>query len=112
MAKNSASFRCSACGANHLRWVGRCTKCSQFGTVDEVAAESSAGSRVRTRAKEPPRRARRVGEIQRTEISRKQTGLSEFDRVLGGGLVAGQVALIAGEPGVGKSTLLLHVGQE
>lgn len=112
MAKDSPSFRCSACGATHLRWVGRCSKCQQFGTVDEVAVASSAGSKVRSKAKEPSRPARKVAAIQSKEVERRVTGLGEFDRVLGGGLVSGQVVLIAGEPGVGKSTLLLAVGQE
>jgi len=112
MAKNSPSFRCSACGATHLRWVGRCTKCQEFGTVDEIVATSSAGTKVRTTVQQPTKPARRVSEIRSEQAARKPTGLQEFDRVLGGGLVAGQVVLIAGEPGVGKSTLLLAVGQE
>ena len=112
MAKDSPSFRCSACGATHLRWVGRCTKCQQFGTVEEIAAASNAGTKVRSAAKAPSRPARKVSEIRNAEVKRAPTGLSEFDRVLGGGLVSGQVVLIAGEPGVGKSTLLLSVAQE
>src|SRR5690625_6742225 len=112
MAKDSTSFRCSACGATHLRWVGRCTKCQQFGTVEEMAAASNVGTKVRSAAKAPSRPARKVSEIRNAEVKRAPTGLSEFDRVLGGGLVSGQVVLVAGEPGVGKSTLLRSVDQE
>src|SRR5690625_192724 len=112
MAKDSPSFRCAACGATHLRWVGRCTKCQQFGTVEEVASASSAGTKVRSTAKAPSRPARKVSEIGAQKVKRTPTGLSEFDRVLGGGLVSGQVVLVAGEPGVGKSTLLLSVAQK
>ena len=112
MAKDSPSFRCSACDATHLRWVGRCTKCQEFGTVTEVASNSTAGTKVRSAAKAPSRPARKVSEIRAEKVKRSPTGLSEFDRVLGGGLVSGQVVLVAGEPGVGKSTLLLSVGQE
>src|SRR5690625_6130861 len=85
MAKDSPSFRCSACGATHLRWVGRCTKCQQFGTVEEMAAASNVGTKVRSAAKAPSRPARKVSEIRNAEVKRAPTGLSEFDRVLGGG---------------------------
>lgn len=112
MAKVTTRFRCSACGAEHLRWVGRCTKCQEFGTVDEEAPTSAAGSSARTAASKPRQPARTVSELDKKQLPRQETGVGEFDRVLGGGLVAGQVVLLAGEPGVGKSTLLLAVAQE
>src|SRR5699024_9595093 len=112
MAKVTTRFRCSACGAEHLRWVGRRTKCQEFGTVDEAAPTSAAGSSARTAASKARQPARTVSELHEKQLPRQATGVGECDRVLGGGLVAGQVVLLAGEPGVGKSTLLLSVAQE
>lgn len=111
MAKSTVVFRCESCGANHLRWVGRCTKCGEFGTVAELAPEpTSAGLRASTRGRSPLKPALQVAEIASSRHTpRISTGLAEFDRVLGGGLVTGQVLLLSGEPGAGKSTLLLNV---
>ncbi len=111
MAKARTSYRCSECGWTSPKWVGRCGECQAWGTVAELAAAAaSAGLRSRTSGVEPTRRARPVSELAEEKITRSTTGLGEFDRVIGGGLVPGQVILLAGEPGVGKSTLLLDVG--
>jgi len=112
MAKTRPSFRCTECGASSPKWVGRCSECQAWGTVAEVgaAAATSSGLRTSTAGVAPTRRARPVSEIAEQHVTRSGTGLGEFDRVLGGGLVPGQVVLVAGEPGVGKSTLLLEVG--
>ncbi len=105
-----AVFACTACGAEHPRWAGRCSQCQGWGTVEEVPAGLAEGSGPRARATAgAPRPARRLGEVDEARTERTPTGLGEFDRVIGGGLVAGQVVLLAGEPGVGKSTLLLDV---
>ncbi|MGJ7440834.1 DNA repair protein RadA [Aquipuribacter sp. MA13-6] len=105
-----AVFACTACGAEHPRWAGRCSQCQGWGTVEEVPAGLTEGSGPRARATAgAPRPARRLGEVDEARTERTPTGLGEFDRVIGGGLVAGQVVLLAGEPGVGKSTLLLDV---
>lgn len=111
MAKTSTSYVCSSCGATHLRWVGRCSKCAEFGTVAESATTSRAPG-VRSKGTAPTRTARPIGEVSAQRTHRQPTGVGEFDRVLGGGLVPGQVVLVAGEPGVGKSTLLLAVAHE
>ncbi|MFM2438403.1 MAG: repair protein RadA [Actinomycetota bacterium] len=109
MAKNSSpAYACTACGAPSLRWAGRCTRCGEFGTVVERAPEPTGRG---TTAGRPTRPARPVTELTATAQRRLSSGLDEFDRVLGGGLVPGQVVLLAGEPGVGKSTLLLEVAQ-
>jgi DNA repair protein RadA/Sms len=100
-----AAYRCTECGAESLRWVGRCPECQAWGTVAEVGATSR-------RAVAPgavSRPARPIGELSPEEAKARPTGVSELDRVLGGGLVPGSVLLLAGEPGVGKSTLLLDV---
>lgn len=112
MAKVRApGFRCTECGWTSPKWVGRCGECQAWGTVAEVSAPTSAsGLKARTDGVAPTRAARPVREIAELEVTRSTSGIGEFDRVLGGGLVPGQVVLVAGEPGVGKSTLLLAVG--
>ena len=103
-------FRCTECGWTSPKWVGRCGECQAWGTVAEVSAPTSAsGLKARTDGIAPTRAARPVSQIAEQEVVRSSSGIGEFDRVLGGGLVPGQVVLVAGEPGVGKSTLLLAV---
>lgn len=104
-----AVFGCTACGAEHARWVGRCPQCQGWGTVEQVPAGVGEASGPRARAVGADRPARRLSEVDEERTARTATGLGEFDRVVGGGLVPGQVVLLAGEPGVGKSTLLLEV---
>jgi len=109
---NSPAYACNACGAPSLRWAGRCTRCGEFGTVVERAPDPAArGGAAAVAAGRPTRPARPVTELTVTAQDRMASGIGEFDRVLGGGLVPGQVVLLAGEPGVGKSTLLLEVAQ-
>jgi DNA repair protein RadA/Sms len=111
VAKSKPSFECSACGASSLRWTGKCVKCGEFGTVAEVAPTTPApGRRASTQGASPTSPARPVSTVTaQGPVPRINTGIGEFDRVLGGGLVAGQVLLVSGEPGAGKSTLLLNV---
>lgn len=98
------AYLCSACGARTLKWQGQCPACEAWNTLSAVAAASAA-----------PRtgyagelKGRSLADISQTEVSRFSTGIGEFDRVLGGGLVPGSVVLIGGDPGIGKSTLLLQ----
>ena len=111
MAKTTSTFTCSACGTSHLRWQGKCSQCQAFGTVEESERADApvAGLKATLTAKRPVRKAAPIGEVSATEDVRMSSMATEFDRVLGGGLVRGQVILVAGEPGVGKSTLLLAV---
>jgi DNA repair protein RadA/Sms len=102
MAKAKSVFVCSECGANALKWMGLCPSCGEAGTMTEQAAER--GSRAPGPAASPVP----LAEVEAREAERLPTGLAELDRVLGGGLVAGQVTLIGGDPGIGKSTLLLQ----
>ena len=104
-AKGTAAFRCTECGTPSLRWVGRCTECQAWGTVIEIGA--SARKAVAPSAVSAA--ARPIGDIPIEAARAQPTGVDELDRVLGGGLVPGSVVLLAGEPGVGKSTLLLEV---
>ncbi|NKX55074.1 DNA repair protein RadA [Arthrobacter mobilis] len=99
------AYRCAECGWTTVKWVGRCGECQAWGTVEEtgqVAARTTAAATV-------ARPARRIAEVDATSAAFQATGVGELDRVLGGGLVPGAVILLAGEPGVGKSTLLLDV---
>ncbi|MBB4929276.1 DNA repair protein RadA/Sms [Lipingzhangella halophila] len=107
MAKVAKStFRCAECGWTTPKWVGRCAECHAWGTVDEVGAPASPTMAAPTRVSVP---ARPITEISVDAAHAEPTGLDELDRVLGGGIVPGGVLLLAGEPGVGKSTLLLEV---
>jgi DNA repair protein RadA/Sms len=107
------AYRCDECGHTPPRWVGRCPECQAWGTVAEVGA-GAVGLRplaaaVATGAVTAP--ARPIGDIDVEAARARPTGVAELDRVLGGGLVPGAVLLLAGEPGVGKSTLLLEVAR-
>jgi DNA repair protein RadA/Sms len=102
MAKVVVQFSCSECGATTGRWLGKCPGCGAFGTlVEELHGRDGQPGVVSLRAPE------RLGDVRVEEAARLSTGVPELDRVLGGGLVPGSLVLLGGEPGVGKSTLLL-----
>src|SRR5690625_1799451 len=104
-SRYSPGYRCSECGWTTVKWVGRCGECQAWGTVEESGV-ARAATTVAGAVATP---ARPIGSVE-VEVARsRSTGVSEFDRSLGGGLVQGAVVLLAGEPGVGKSTLLLEV---
>ncbi|CAA9385224.1 MAG: DNA repair protein RadA, partial [uncultured Pseudonocardia sp.] len=103
-----SGYRCTECGAQAAQWVGRCPTCQAWGTLEEAAAPA-APARARVVAGAPSTPARRISEVDLDVARARPTGVAELDRVLGGGLVPGAVVLLAGEPGVGKSTLLLSV---
>src|ERR671911_1883958 len=102
MAQPALKFACSECGQSTGRWLGRCPGCGSFGTLVEEA--SPAASRGKGAA---PRPVLRLVDVEVEEADRIPTGVAELDRVLGGGLVPASLVLVGGEPGVGKSTLLL-----
>src|SRR5215467_527550 len=107
MAKTAAvQFCCTECGYSAGRWFGKCPGCAAFGTLVEEAVEAAAGGGAAT-----ARTPLRLVEVEVEEAARIPTGISELDRVLGGGLVPASVVLLGGEPGVGKSTLLLMMLQ-
>ena len=99
----TAPYRCTDCGWTTTKWVGRCGECQAWGTVEEVGAVRARTTAVSV-ARTP---AVRIGEVDVATARAVPTGIAELDRVLGGGFVPGAVLLLAGEPGVGKSTLLL-----
>src|ERR687890_129251 len=101
------SHRCSECGYASAKWVGRCPECQAWGTLQESGAVAAPLRAVSAGPVTAP--ARPIAEVELAGARALPTGIEEFDRVLGGGLVPGAVLLVAGEPGVGKSTLLLEV---
>jgi DNA repair protein RadA/Sms len=106
MAKPAVQFACTECGYSAGRWFGKCPGCSSFGTlVEEVVGQVG-------HAKAPPKPLLRLVDVRAEESERIATGVAELDRVLGGGLVPASLVLVGGEPGVGKSTLLLTALQE
>src|SRR5690606_27663052 len=103
--KDRPSYRCTECGWQTAKWLGRCPECQAWGTVEEYgvpAVRTTTPGRVTTSALP-------IGQVDGRQATARPTGVPELDRVLGGGLVPGAVVLVAGEPGVGKSTLLLDV---
>lgn len=110
MVKKGSTYRCGECGYEAPKWVGRCPECQAWGTIEERGDARPAIARVAAGAPSAP--ARPIGDVDVETARAKQTGVSELDRVLGGGLVPGAVVLLAGEPGVGKSTLLLEVAYQ
>lgn len=105
MAAKTDTYQCTECGWTTMRWVGRCGECQTWGSV----AERGAPKVQQISASVPENRAVPISQVDVRSANRRLTGIGELDRVLGGGLVPGAVVLLAGEPGVGKSTLLLEV---
>jgi DNA repair protein RadA/Sms len=99
VAKTAVQYACSECGYSAGRWFGRCPGCGSFGTLTEEAPRAAE--------RPAPRALQRLADVRVAEAARIATGVDELDRVLGGGLVPGSLVLVGGEPGVGKSTLLL-----
>jgi DNA repair protein RadA/Sms len=105
-ARNAAVFVCQSCGATAPKWLGRCADCGEWNTyVEEVRSEPRRGAGI------PAAEAVPIGDASTEREPRVTTGLPGLDRVLGGGLVQGSVVLVGGEPGIGKSTLLLQAGR-
>ncbi len=109
MAKTKSIYSCTECGGQSVKWQGQCPHCAAWNTLVETVAESAPAAGVnRYNALAGSGKLQRLKEIEAHEQVRLATGISEFDRVLGGGLVPGAVVLIGGDPGIGKSTLLLQ----
>ncbi|NMG27671.1 DNA repair protein RadA [Aromatoleum evansii] len=109
MAKAKTSFVCSECGGQAPRWQGQCPQCKGWNTLVETVIEATAPGSSRFAALAGTTgRLQSLAELEPREEPRTPTGIEEFDRVLGGGLVSGGVVLIGGDPGIGKSTLLLQ----
>ncbi|MDB5866226.1 MAG: repair protein RadA [Betaproteobacteria bacterium] len=107
MAKPKTVYSCTECGGQALKWQGQCPHCQAWNTLEETVAEAAPGAN-RFALITDAGKLQRLSEVEAREEERITTGVAEFDRVLGGGLVAGGVVLIGGDPGIGKSTLLLQ----
>ena len=109
MAKTKSIYTCTECGGQSLKWQGQCPHCTAWNTLLETVAEAVHASGVnRFSALAADGRVQTLAEVEAVEVPRTPTGVGELDRVLGGGLVEGAVVLIGGDPGIGKSTLLLQ----
>src|SRR3954471_16151166 len=109
MAKVRVVYACSECGAQAPKWVGQCPACEVWGTLIEEAT----GPAIQPLAVVAPTTMPvPIGEVDPTEFEPRPTGVGELDRVLGGGVVPGSVTLLGGEPGIGKSTVLLQAAAE
>ena len=114
-AKTKTAYRCTSCGAEHPKWGGRCESCGEWSTLVEEIVERAPSKAIGRGAAPAARRgsvavrAAKLRAVVGTESTRLRTGLAEFDFVLGGGIVPGSMVLVGGEPGIGKSTLLLQV---
>ncbi|MFM9154892.1 MAG: ATPase domain-containing protein, partial [Polynucleobacter victoriensis] len=106
MAKIKSVYVCQACGGMSAKWQGQCPNCEAWNSMEETVEDKPSTNRFQSLAKAAPKQ--RLAVIEAEDLPRISTGVDEFDRVLGGGLVTGGVALIGGDPGIGKSTLLLQ----
>ena len=108
--KAKTVYRCTDCGAEHARWAGRCDTCGEWNTlVEELAGKREQGTGSRKARNIPVADTLKLRDVAGSDSPRWKTGLAEFDFALGGGIVPGSMILIGGEPGIGKSTLLLQV---
>ena len=108
MAKSKSVFVCSDCGYESPKWLGKCPACNAWNTFyeEKVQTKSASGANVKLKEKAKPRN---LNDVEGKLEVRTSTGISELDRVLGGGIVKGSLVLIGGEPGIGKSTLILQL---
>jgi len=113
MSKTKTAFFCKNCGAQHSKWMGRCNSCGEWNTIIEEVIQRDSdkktwekASNIKSKKKDKPQL---IHEIKANTEARIDTNNSELNRVLGGGLVSGSLVLIGGEPGIGKSTLMLQV---
>jgi DNA repair protein RadA/Sms len=104
-------FRCQECGYESSKWLGKCTDCGKWNTFAEEKEElSAAGARHSSHLTDFTSEVTLLNDVSTAQCDRWQTGIGEFDRIVGGGLVPGSLVLLGGPPGIGKSTLMLHIG--
>jgi len=109
MAKNKTVFVCQNCGAESPKWIGRCPSCKEWNSYHEEIIQGSGSRETAFVVSQEKRKPELLDNIRSDEFSRQKSGVSELDRILGGGIVTGSLILLGGEPGVGKSTLALQI---
>ncbi|MBQ1895653.1 MAG: AAA family ATPase, partial [Clostridia bacterium] len=110
--KSKTLFVCNSCGYENPKWYGRCPQCGEWDTFEECVIADEPASVAKLRSNSGRRGlAQQISDIKADGEHRYKTGISEFDRVLGGGIVKGSLVLLGGEPGIGKSTILLQICQ-
>ena len=107
MAKDKTTFFCSECGYESPKWMGKCPSCNEWNTIKEF--KESKNKSPASKYSHKTEVAKPLDQVESGKISRMPTNISELDNVLGGGIVKGSVILLAGEPGVGKSTLVMQL---
>ena len=109
--KKKTLYRCSNCGFESIKWLGKCPTCNCWNTLDEVVVDvkTSPAAKAREASKKP---LRKLNEVVSNKSDRIITGINEFDRVMGGGIVKDSISIITARPGAGKSTLLLQISNE
>lgn len=108
MAKTKVEFVCRECGASHHQWAGQCLDCKEWNTLEEIVMSQATSFKPDSLKDLPASKVQSLTEVKSQNKNRLSTGLTELDRTLGGGLVDGSVVLIGGDPGIGKSTLILQ----
>jgi DNA repair protein RadA/Sms len=108
MAKVKIEFVCRECGASQSQWAGQCLTCKEWNTLEEVVVSTATSSKPESLKDLPASKIQNLSDVKSEHRERLTTGLTELDRTLGGGLVDGSVVLIGGDPGIGKSTLILQ----
>lgn len=111
MAQLKSIYVCNNCGYETVKWYGKCPSCSEWNTLVEEIRENKKGSAVKSNSLPRAVRVSKINEISTVGEARHYTGMKELDRVLGGGIVKGSLILLGGEPGIGKSTLVLQISQ-
>src|SRR5699024_2350908 len=113
LAKRKTIYVCSECGHESLRWMGKCTNCNQWNTfIEEVKQTRKSQQAPMTTQNERENKTIKINKIQSEKEPRITIQMKEFNRVLGGGIVPGSLVLIGGDPGIGKSTLLLQTSSQ
>lgn len=110
MAKTKTKFVCQNCGYTTAKWMGRCPECGTWDSLAEELETSASGPQQSFLMPKEAPKPKTLDKVMLTEVERLKTGINEFDRVLGGGLVPGSLVLLGGDPGIGKSTMLLDAG--
>jgi DNA repair protein RadA/Sms len=109
VSKNKPDYECTACGLRLNKWSGQCPECREWNSIVETVAESRPGGRFGGYTGQLGNKVKKLSSIGQSTVERMSVGIAEIDRVLGGGIVPGSVILLGGEPGIGKSTLLIQL---